>query len=100
MKLTPKELDRLTIFSAAELARKRRTRGVKLNYPEAIALISDELLEDGRDGKSYEDVMEHATRILSHEDVMEGVQELLTSIRVEVNFLDGNKLVYIENPIR
>ena len=100
MKLTPKEMDRLTIFSAAELARKRRTRGVKLNYPEALALISDELLEDGRDGKSYEDVMEHATQILSHEDVMEGVQELLTSIRVEVNFLDGNKLVYIENPIR
>ena len=100
MKLTPKEMDRLTIFSAAELARKRRTRGVKLNYPEALALISDELLEDGRDGKSYEDVMEHAIQILSHEDVMEGVQELLTSIRVEVNFLDGNKLVYIENPIR
>ena len=100
MKLTPKELDRLTIFSAAELSRKRRSRGVKLNYPEAVALISDELLEDGRDGKSYEDVMEHATQILGHEDVMEGVQELLTSIRVEVNFLDGNKLVYIENPIR
>ena len=100
MKLTPKEMDRLTIFSAAELARKRRARGVKLNYPEAVALISDELLEDGRDGKSYEDVMQHATQILSSEDVMDGVQELLTAIRLEVNFLDGNKLVYIENPIR
>ena len=100
MKLTPKELDRLTIFSAAELARKRRLRGVRLNHPEALALISDELLEDGRDGKSYEDVMEHAAHILSSEDVMEGVLELLTSIRLEVNFLDGNKLVYVENPIR
>ena len=100
MKLTPKELDRLTIFSAAELARKRRSRGIKLNHPEALALISDELLEDGREGKSYEYVMEHATQILSPEDVMEGVPGLLSSIRLEVNFLDGNKLVYIESPIR
>ena len=100
MKLTPKELDRLIIFSAAELARKRRSRGIKLNHPEALALISDELLEDGREGKSYEDVMEHATQILSTEDVMEGVSELLSSIRLEVNFLDGNKLIYVESPIR
>ena len=100
MRLTPKEMDRLTIFSAAELARRRRSRGTKLNHPEALALICDELLEDGREGKSYEEVMEHATRILSSEDVMEGVPELMDSIRLEVNFLDGNKLIYVQNPIQ
>ena len=100
MKLTPKEMDRLTIFSAAELARRRRSRGIRLNHPEALALISDELLEDGREGKSYEEVMEHATQILGPEDVMEGVPELLSSIRLEVNFLDGNKLIYVESPVR
>jgi len=100
MRLTPKEMDRLTLFSAAELARRRRSKGVKLNHPEALALISDELLEDGREGKSYEDVMQHATQILTSEDVLEGVPELLTSIRLEVNFLDGNKLIYVENPIQ
>jgi len=100
MRLTPKEMDRLTIFSAAELARRRLSRSIKLNYPEAMALICDELLEYGREGKSYEEVMERAAHILDSADVMEGVPELMDSIRLEVNFLDGNKLIYVQNPIR
>ena len=100
MRLTSKEMDRLTIFTAAELARRRRQRGLKLNYPEAVALICDELLEDGREGKSYEEVMSHAVSILSHDDVLDGVPDLVTPIRLEVTFDDGNKLIYVENPIR
>ena len=100
MRLTSKEMDRLTIFMAAELARKRRSRGLKLNYPEAVALISDELLEDGREGKTYEEVLAHAVNILSRTDVLDGVPELATPIRLEVTFDDGNKLIYVENPIK
>ena len=100
MRLTPKEMDRLTIFSAAELARRRQAKGLKLNHPEAVALICDELLEDAREGKSYEEVMEHSTRILTRDDVLEGVSELADPIRLEVNFLDGNKLIYVQNPIQ
>ena len=100
MRLTPKEMDRLTIFSAAELARRRRARGVKLNYPEAVALICDELLEDAREGNTYQEVMDHAVRILVREDVLDGVAELATPIRLEAMFDDGNKLIFIENPIR
>ncbi len=100
MRLTSKEMDRLTIFTAAELARRRRQRGLKLNYPEAVALICDELLEDGREGKTYEEVMTHAINILSTDDVLDGVPDLVTPIRLEVTFDDGNKLIYVENPIR
>ena len=100
MRLTSKEMDRLTIFTAAELARRRRQRGLKLNYPEAVALICDELLEDGREGKNYEEVMTHAVNILSQDDVLDGVPDLVTPIRLEVTFDDGNKLIYVENPIR
>ena len=100
MRLTSKEMDRLTIFTAAELARRRRQRGLKLNYPEAVALICDELLEDGREGKTYEEVMTHAVNILSQDDVLDGVPDLVTPIRLEVTFNDGNKLIYVENPIR
>ena len=100
MRLTSKEMDRLTIFTAAELARRRRQRGLKLNYPEAIALICDELLEDGREGKTYEEVMDHAVNILSTADVLDGVPDLVNPIRLEVTFDDGNKLIYVENPIR
>ena len=100
MRLTSKEMDRLTIFTAAELARRRRSRGLKLNYPEAVALICDELLEDGREGKTYEEVMTHAVDILSTADVLDGVPDLATPIRLEVTFDDGNKLIYVENPIR
>ena len=100
MRLTSKEMDRLTIFTAAELARRRRERGLILNYPEAVALICDELLEDGREGKSYEEVMTHAVNILSKDDVLDGVPDLVAPIRLEVTFDDGNKLIYVENPIR
>jgi len=100
MRLTPKEMDRLTVFVAAELARRRRAKGLKLNYPEALALICDELLEDGRQGMSYEEVMEHAERILTREDVMDGVPEMVDPIRLEVNFDDGNKLIYVKEPIK
>lgn len=100
MRLTSKEMDRLTIFTAAQLARRRRERGLKLNYPEAVALISDELLEDGREGKSYEEALEHANRILTRDDVLDGVPELVTPLRLEVTFDDGNKLIYVERPIK
>ena len=100
MRLTSKEMDRLTIFTAAELARRRRGRGLKLNYPEAVALISDELLEDGREGKTYEEVLDHAPRILSRKDVLDGVPDLVAPLRLEITFDDGNKLIYVEDPIR
>ena len=73
---------------------------MKLNYPEAVALICDELLEDGREGKTYEEVMTHAVNILAPDDVLDGVPDLVTPIRLEVTFDDGNKLIYVENPIR
>lgn len=100
MRLTPKEMDRLTIFAAAELSRRRRAKGLKLNYPEAVALICDELLEDAREGKSYEEVMDHAVRILAKDEVMDGVPQLADPVRLEVNFSDGNKLIYVQDPIR
>ena len=100
MRLTPKEMDRLTIFTAAELARRRHSRGIKLNHPEAVALICDELLEDARDGKSYEEVMERSAGILTKDDVMDGVAELANPIRIELGFLDGNKLIVVRDPIR
>ena len=100
MRLTPKEMDRLTIFTVAEMARRRRDRGLKLNHPEAVALICDEMLEDGRAGRSYEEVLERAIKILGEDEVLEGVKELASPIRLEVGFNDGNKLVYVEDPIR
>ncbi len=100
MRLTPREMDRLTIFSAAELARRRRARGLKLNHPEATALICDEIMEYARDGNSYLDTLERATQVLSREDVMEGVPELVDPIRVEVSFPEGTKLMFVRNPIR
>ncbi len=100
MRLTPRELDRLTIFTAAELARRRRARGLKLNHPEATALICDEVMEYARDGNTYQDTLEHATRVLRREDVMEGVPELVNPLRVEVSFPEGTKLIFVRNPIR
>ena len=100
MRLTPRELDRLTIFTAAELARRRRARGLKLNHPEATALICDEVMEYARDGNSYQDTLEMAAKVLSRDDVMEGVPELVDPIRVEASFTDGTKLVFVRNPIR
>ena len=100
MKLTPKEQDRLTIFTLAELARRRRARGMKLNYPEAVALICDEVMEEARAGRSYEEVVTHGMQVLAEEDVMEGVAELANKIYIEPLFDDGTKLVVLHSPIQ
>lgn len=100
MKLTPKEQDRLTIFTLAELARKRRARGVKLNYPEAVALICDEVMEEARVGSGYDEVITHGMQVLTEADVMEGVPELASKIYIEPLFDDGTKLVVLHHPIR
>ncbi len=100
MLLTPTELERLTIFSAAELARKRRARGALLNYPEAVALISDEILEGARDGRSVADLISFGSTILSADDVMPGVGALMHMLQVEATFPDGTKLVTVHDPIR
>lgn len=100
MLLTPTELERLTIFTVAELARKRRARGVKLNAPEATAIIVDDILEGARDGRSVADLISFGSTILSTDDVMEGVAELLPMLQVEGVFPDGTKLVTVHDPIR
>ena len=100
MKLTPKEQDRLTIFTLAELARKRRARGIKLNYPEAVALICDEVMEEARAGRGYDEVITHGMQVLTYADVMEGVPELASRIYIEPLFDDGTKLVVLHHPIR
>ncbi len=100
MKLTPKEQDRLTIFTLAELARKRRARGIKLNYPEAVALICDEVMEEARAGRGYDEVTKHGMQVLTEADVMEGVPELASRIYIEPLFDDGTKLVVLHHPIR
>ncbi len=100
MRLTPRELERLQLFSAAELARKRRARGVKLNYPEAVALICDEIIEAARDGRTMEEAMEVATTVLRRAEVMEGVAEMLDKLQVEAMFADGMKLVTVYDPIK
>lgn len=100
MYLTPKELDRLTVFLMAELARRRRARGLKLNYTEAVAIICDEVFEEARAGRSYEEVVRHACSILTREDVLPGVPEMLTVLSVDALFPDGTRLVTLRNPIR
>jgi urease gamma subunit len=100
MRLTPRELERLQLFSAAELARKRKARGVKLNYPEAMALICDEILEAARDGRTMAEAMEIASTVLRRVDVMDGVAELLDKLQVEAMFADGMKLVTVYDPIK
>ena len=100
MHLTPREVDKLLIFSAGELARKRRARGLKLNHPEAVALITSEILEMIRDGRSVAEVMTFGVGILRAEAVMEGVPEMIPEIQVEGTFPDGTKLVTIHQPIR
>ena len=100
MLLTPTELERLTIFTAAELARKRRGRGLKLNYPEAVALITDEILEGARDGRSVADLMGAGSQILNQDDVMPGVASMVQILQVECVFPDGTKLVTVHEPIR
>ena len=100
MHLTPREQDKLLIFTAAEVARRRRGRGLKLNYPEAMALITAEILEGIRDGRSVSDLMAFGTTILARDDVMEGVPEMLDEVQVEGTFPDGTKLVTVHHPIR
>src|SRR5262245_25831581 len=100
MHLTTREIDKLLIFSAGELARQRRARGLKLNHPEAVALITSEILEMIRDGKSVAEIMSLGATILSAADVMEGVSEMIAEIQVEGTFPDGTKLVTVHQPIR
>ncbi|OGK79526.1 MAG: urease subunit gamma [Candidatus Rokubacteria bacterium GWC2_70_16] len=100
MHLTPREQDKLLVFVAAEVARRRRQRGLRLNYPEALALITAEVLEGIRDGRSVSDLMAQGISILSREDVMEGVPEMVEEVQVEGTFPDGTKLVTIHRPIR
>ena len=100
MHLTPREQDKLLIFTAAEVARRRRGRGLKLNYPEALALITAEVLEGIRDGRTVSALMAFGVTILNRGDVMEGVPEMLDEVQVEGTFPDGTKLVTIHHPIR
>ena len=100
MNLTPKEQERLTIFMAAELARRRKDRGVKLNHPESVAYIADWVCEGAREGKSVSQLREEATQLLTREDVMAGVPELVGTVQVEPVFPDGTKLVTVHDPIR
>lgn len=99
MHLTPREQEKLLIYMAAQLAKERRRRGLKLNYPEAVALITSEVLEGIRDGKRVSELMEMGRKILSREDVMKGVPEMIKEIQVEGTFPDGTKLVTIHDPI-
>ena len=100
MHLTPREQEKLLIFTAAELARRRRARGLKLNHPEALAIITAEILEGIRDGRSVSELMASGLQILRRDDVMEGVPEMIDEVQVEGTFPDGTKLVTIHRPIR
>ena len=100
MHLTPREHEKLMIVVAADLARRRRERGLKLNYPEAVALITYELIEGARDGRTVAELMSLGSTILSRDDVMEGVAEMVFQVQVEATFPDGTKLVTVHNPIR
>ena len=99
MHLTPREIEKLTIFTAGEVARKRLDRGLKLNHPEAVALITSEILERIRDGKTVAELMKFGRGILTADDVMEGVPEMIPEIQVEGTFPDGTKLVTVHDPI-
>jgi urease subunit gamma len=99
MELTPREKDKLLIFTAALLAERRRARGLKLNYPEAVAFISAAIMEGARDGRSVADLMHYGTTLLGSDDVMSGVPEMISDIQVEATFPDGTKLVTVHNPI-
>ena len=99
MFLSPRELDKLHIFMSAELARKRKQRGLKLNHPESVALIADHILEGARDGKSVSELMSSGKNVLKKDDVLPGVVEIIHTIQVEATFNDGTKLVTIHDPI-
>ena len=100
MRLTAREVDKLLVFTAAEVARRRKARGLKLNHPEAVALISAELLEAIRDGRSVSELMAYGATLLGRADVMEGVPEMIREVQVEGTFADGTKLVTVHDPIR
>jgi urease subunit gamma len=99
MELTPREKDKLLIFTASLVAERRRARGLKLNYPEAVALITAGILEGARDGQSVADLMSYGKTILTRDDVMEGIAEMIPDIQVEATFPDGTKLVTVHQPI-
>jgi len=99
MELTPREKDKLLLFTAALVAERRKARGLKLNYPEAVALISAAILEGARDGQSVAELMSFGTTILNREDVMDGIPELIPEVQVEATFPDGTKLVTVHQPI-
>lgn len=99
MELTPREKDKLLIFTAALLAERRKARGLKLNYPEAVALISAEIMEGARDGRTVAELMDLGRKILSRDDVMDGVSEMIHDVQVEATFPDGTKLVTVHDPI-
>jgi urease subunit gamma len=100
MQLTPREKDKLLIAMAANVARRRRERGVKLNYPETVALISDFVVEGARDGRSVADLMETAAHVVGRGEVMEGIADMLHEVQVEATFPDGTKLVTVHHPVR
>ena len=100
MNLTPREKDKLLIAMAAEVARRRLSRGVKLNHPEAIALITDAVVEGARDGRSVADMMEAGAEVITRDDCMEGFAEMIHQLKDEATFRDGTKLVTVHNPIR
>ncbi|AKE63140.1 MULTISPECIES: urease subunit gamma [Microcystis] len=99
MQLSPQEKDKLLIFTAALLAERRKNRGIKLNYPEAIAYISAAILEGAREGRSVAELMSYGTTLLTREEVMEGIPEMITEVQIEATFPDGTKLVTVHNPI-
>ena len=99
MHLSPREQEKLLVVVAADLARRRQQRGLKLNYPESVALITAEIFEGARDGRSVADLMSYGTTILKRADVMEGVPEMVAEVQVEATFPDGTKLVTVHNPI-
>jgi urease subunit gamma len=99
MQLTPREKDKLLIFTAALLAERRKARGVKLNHPEAIAYISAAIMEGARDGETVADLMEFGRTLLNRDDVMDGIVEMISDVQVEATFPDGTKLVTVHNPI-
>jgi urease subunit gamma len=100
MQLTPQEKDKLLIFTAALLAERRKDKGLKLNYPEAIAYISAAILEGAREGRTVSDLMSHGTTLLTRDEVMEGIAEMIPEVQVEATFPDGTKLVTVHDPIR
>jgi urease gamma subunit len=100
MQLTPREKDKLLIATAAMVARRRLERGVKLNYPEAIALITDFVVEGARDGRSVSDLMSAATKVITQDQCMDGIAGMIHDVQVEATFPDGTKLVTVHNPIR